>query len=61
MSTRRLFQLLFVVALYALTVRHTTDPDMWWHLRTGEIIIAQGIPAAGPLFLHGRPPPVGDS
>ena len=43
MSTRRLFQLLFVVALYALTVRHTTDPDMWWHLRTGEQIMAQGI------------------
>jgi hypothetical protein len=44
MSTRRLFQLLFVIALHALTVRHTTDPDMWWHLRMGEQIMAQGIP-----------------
>jgi hypothetical protein len=44
MSTRRLFFFLFLIALYALTIRHTTDPDMWWHLRTGEAIAAGGIP-----------------
>jgi hypothetical protein len=44
MSTRRLFLFLFLIALYALAIRHTTDPDMWWHLRTGEAIAAGGIP-----------------
>ena len=44
MSVRRLFVLLFVVALFAMAVRETLDPDMWWHLRTGEAILAEGIP-----------------
>ena len=44
MSVRRLFVLLFVVALFAMAVRETLDPDMWWHLRTGEVILAEGIP-----------------
>ena len=44
MSVRRLFVLLFVVALFAMAVRETLDPDMWWHLRTGEAILAGGIP-----------------
>lgn len=44
MSVRRLFVLLFVIALFAMSVRETLDPDMWWHLRTGEVILADGIP-----------------
>jgi hypothetical protein len=27
-----------------MAVRETLDPDMWWHLRTGEIILQDGIP-----------------
>lgn len=44
MTIRRLFVLLFVIALYAMAVRETLDPDMWWHLRTGEYILQRGIP-----------------
>ncbi|MCA9970211.1 MAG: hypothetical protein KC425_08345, partial [Anaerolineales bacterium] len=44
MSIRRLFVLLFVAALFAMGVRETLDPDMWWHLRTGESILQHGIP-----------------
>ncbi len=44
MDTRRLFSSLFVLALFAMGVRETLDPDMWWHLRTGEAILQQGIP-----------------
>lgn len=44
MSTRRLFIALFFLALFAMAVRETLDPDMWWHLRTGEYIWEQGIP-----------------
>ena len=27
-----------------MAVRETLDPDMWWHLRTGEYILQEGIP-----------------
>jgi hypothetical protein len=44
MTVRRLFILLFAIALFTMAVRETLDPDMWWHLRTGEAILAGGIP-----------------
>lgn len=44
MSTRRLFVVLFAIALFTIAVRETLDPDMWWHLRTGEYILQHGIP-----------------
>lgn len=44
MKTRRLFTALIVVALFAMGLRQTRDPDMWWHLRSGEYILAHGIP-----------------
>lgn len=44
MTIRRLFVALFLVALFVMGVRETLDPDMWWHLRTGETILADGIP-----------------
>jgi len=44
MTVRRLFTALFLVALFAMAVRETLDPDMWWHLRTGEYILQAGIP-----------------
>ena len=36
---------LFAIALFTMAVRETLDPDMWWHLRTGEYILQNGIPA----------------
>ena len=44
MSVRRLFDALFAVALFAMAVVETLDPDMWWHLRTGEYILQHGLP-----------------
>jgi hypothetical protein len=44
MTIRRLFVLLFAIALITMAVRETIDPDMWWHLRTGELIVEQGLP-----------------
>lgn len=44
MTTRRLFTALFFVALFTIGIRDTLDPDMWWHLRTGEYILQNGIP-----------------
>ena len=44
MTTKRLFVALFAIALFTMAVRETLDPDMWWHLRTGEYILQNGIP-----------------
>ncbi|GAB4281464.1 MAG: hypothetical protein Kow0080_35000 [Candidatus Promineifilaceae bacterium] len=46
MTTKRLFSALLVIALFVMAVRETLDPDMWWHLRTGEAILQHGIPRA---------------
>ena len=45
LNTKRLFVALFAIALFTMAVRETLDPDMWWHLRTGEYILQHGIPA----------------
>ena len=44
MSIRRLFQMLLAIALFAMGVRETLDPDLWWHLRTGELVLQRGVP-----------------
>lgn len=44
MTIRRLFEGLFLLALVAIGAWETTDPDLWWHLRTGELIWQSGIP-----------------
>lgn len=44
MTTRQLFAALLGVALLTMGVTDTLDPDMWWHLRTGEYILSEGIP-----------------
>lgn len=44
MTTRQLFTTLFVISLFILALTEAVDPDMWWHLRTGEAILRDGIP-----------------
>jgi hypothetical protein len=38
LTTRRVFFFLLLLALFVLTTREITDPDFWWHLRTGQYI-----------------------
>ncbi len=33
-----------LLALVVMAVRTTLDPDLWWHLRTGEWILGRGLP-----------------
>lgn len=44
MTVRRLFTAILAVSLFTMAVRETLDPDMWWHLRTGQLILDAGIP-----------------
>lgn len=38
LSTRRLLVFVLFAAVFTLTAGHITDPDFWWHLRTGQLI-----------------------
>ncbi|MCB8990215.1 MAG: hypothetical protein H6665_06315 [Ardenticatenaceae bacterium] len=50
LTPKRLFVLLFALALFVLSVRETLDPDMWWHLRTGQVIWESGAIPQTDLF-----------
>ena len=40
LSTQRAFLTVLFLGLFAMTARNVTDPDVWWHLKTGEYIAA---------------------
>jgi hypothetical protein len=44
LTIRRLFACLLFLSIFVMAVRETLDPDMWWHLRTGQVILEEGIP-----------------
>lgn len=46
MSIRRLFPVILICFVAILAVAATPDPDMWWHVRTGEYIAQNGLPRA---------------
>src|SRR5690348_13755563 len=38
-QTRTVFVLIVSLGLFAMAARPVTDPDVWWHLKTGELIV----------------------
>jgi hypothetical protein len=49
-SRGSVFAGLLLFGLLAMTARNATDPDLWWHLRTGEWIVDTGhVPDADPF------------
>jgi len=49
LQTRRLFVIIFALGLFIMACRNVTDPDVWWHLRTGQIILqTRQVPHADP-------------
>jgi hypothetical protein len=47
LSTRRLLVFVLLAAIFTLTAGQITDPDFWWHLRTGQLIFeTRAIPHA---------------
>ncbi|MGH9579353.1 MAG: hypothetical protein ACRD2R_00040 [Terriglobales bacterium] len=50
LSTRRMFEWLVLLLLFALAVRPIVIPDFWWHLRTGQLVVESGsIPHSDPF------------
>jgi hypothetical protein len=46
----RTFTLVLLFGLLAMTARHAVDPDLWWHLRTGQWIVETGhVPHSDPF------------
>ncbi len=49
-SIRRTFFILLVLGLTFMTLRPIVDPDFWWHLRTGQLILqTHSIPRIDPF------------
>jgi hypothetical protein len=38
-TTRRAFGMVLALGFFVMAARGISDPDFWWHLRTGELII----------------------
>jgi hypothetical protein len=39
LQTRRVFVAILALGLFTMAARSVTDPDVWWHLRTGQLIV----------------------
>ncbi len=50
LTTRRLFAAILFIALFVMATREITDPDFWWHLRTGQYILETGSIPHGDIF-----------
>jgi hypothetical protein len=57
-NKRQLFAAILFFGLLAMTARTATDPDLWWHLRTGQWIVETGhVPHSDPFsFTRGGSP-----
>ena len=39
LQTRHVFVAILALGLFTMAARGMTDPDVWWHLRTGQLIL----------------------
>ena len=50
LSTTRVFLAVLLLGLFAMAARNVTDPDVWWHLKTGQFIAEhKSIPHTDPF------------
>ena len=42
LSLSNVFSVVLLLGLLGMTARPATDPDLWWHLRAGQMIVATG-------------------
>ena len=38
-ETRRVFVAILALGLFVMAARRVTDPDVWWHLKTGQLMV----------------------
>ncbi|HOW58110.1 MAG TPA: hypothetical protein PLO78_00125 [Candidatus Omnitrophota bacterium] len=57
MTVRKTVFLVLSSVLFSMTLRWTIDPDLWWHLKTGQVIVTQGIPRMDifSFTMYGKP------
>ncbi|HXY48061.1 MAG TPA: hypothetical protein VEI01_01330 [Terriglobales bacterium] len=49
-GTRSVFLVLLYAGIFALAARDVTDPDVWWHLKTGQLIVEDhAVPRTDPF------------
>jgi len=50
LSLSNVFSLVLLLGLLGMTARNAVDPDLWWHLRTGQWIVETGhVPHSDPF------------
>jgi hypothetical protein len=50
LQLRRLFAIVLFLGLFAMAARNVLDPDVWWHLKTGEWMVQHHVvPHADPF------------
>ena len=49
-SPKKLFTLIIFVGLFGSSVRVARDADLFWHLKTGQYILENGVPHQDPSF-----------
>ena len=50
LSIRQIFFIVLFLGLFLMTLRPIADPDFWWHLRTGQLIVqTHAIPHTDPF------------
>jgi hypothetical protein len=48
--THHIFVVVLFLGLFALAARNAADPDLWWHLKTGQLIIeSKSVPHTDPF------------
>jgi hypothetical protein len=54
LTTKHTFLAVLFLGLFAITARNVTDPDVWWHLKTGELIAESKTVPHADLFSYTR-------
>jgi hypothetical protein len=50
LTTKHTFLAVLFLGLFAMTARNVIDPDVWWHLKTGELIAQhKSVPRSDPF------------
>jgi hypothetical protein len=50
LRTRNIFLAVILLGIFGMAARNVTDPDVWWHLKTGQFIAEHGsVPRTDPF------------